>query len=511
MKPMSLFPDQDVPIEPATDKTEPIVWIRRLVIVKERVAAPVVIRDVPFRLGLNVIRVVERPSGEARPIGHSVGKTLLTRLLRYCLGESRFAIQTVLNRIVLTLPGAYVLAEITLAGQHWVVARPLRDGPASASWAVADDDWHAGLSESSNLQRFGVFLELLAQITTGDLPELQLPIANHTARWLDLLAWLARDQECSYQHYNEWRSVDANSGTARLQRDDASLLMRWAMGLLGSSEIALSVERQRLLRQQADAEREIARHTSFINSTLPALRTRLGFGDDDLPGDFFSARAREAAEQRIQSLEALLTDFTDDTLVSRLHDEAVRAAQAVALVTRDLERLCGIRQEAEGELRQRRDSSEADYRATFEPRWNCPLPECPFKPANRRNGMADPEREVRITDLEGVLVRHNEQIAELEEQLPSLRQQHAEAEARYVLDRRRREGNIAGTLREIGRWQLLMEEVNDYQAARRARDAEQGRVDRLERTIRESRERQESAPAPRPTSTADSPGISTGR
>jgi hypothetical protein len=493
MRPTTLFPDEDLPIEPAPDRTEPVVWIRRLVIVQERVPDAVVIRDIPFRPGLNVIRAVERPSGETRPIGHSVGKTLLARLIRYCLGESHFAPQRVVNRIIGALPVAYVLAEIVVAGQCWVVARPLRDASASASLAVAADDWRAGLGEANALQRHTDFLDVLTQTTLAGMPDLRLPNANHPARWLDVLAWLARDQECSYQHYNEWRSPDANSGTARLHRDDASLLMRWAMGLLDSGEIALVVERQRLLSEQAEAARDVEHHSTFMNATLPALRGRLGFGDNDLPDGFFSARAREVAEERIQSLEGLLTDFTDDARVSQLHDEAVSAAQPAAVAVRELEGLRGLRQEAEGELRQRRESSTADYYASFEPRRNCPLPECPFKPENREDGLVDPEREARIAELESVLARHDRQIAELNEQLPALRHQHAAAEARYVAERRRRESNIAGTLREIGRWQLLIEEVREYEAARHTRDDKQGRVERLERNIRESRERQEVA------------------
>src|SRR5436305_970304 len=112
MRPTSLFADPDLPIEPAAGRAEPGLWVRRLVVVSERSASPTVVREVSFRPGLNVVRVADRPAAETRPIGHSVGKTLLARLVRYCLGESHFAAPDVVRRVAQRLPGAYVLMEV---------------------------------------------------------------------------------------------------------------------------------------------------------------------------------------------------------------------------------------------------------------------------------------------------------------------------------------------------------------------------------------------------------------
>ena len=82
MSAASLFPGPDLPVVPSGARDEPELWVRRLLIVSERRPGAAVIRDVSFRTGLNIVRVAERPAGETRPIGHSVGKTLLARLLR---------------------------------------------------------------------------------------------------------------------------------------------------------------------------------------------------------------------------------------------------------------------------------------------------------------------------------------------------------------------------------------------------------------------------------------------
>lgn len=56
-------------------------------------------------------RLADRPDGDKRIIAHSVGKTLLTRLLRYCLGEQHFASEQRTATISNRFPTAYVLAE----------------------------------------------------------------------------------------------------------------------------------------------------------------------------------------------------------------------------------------------------------------------------------------------------------------------------------------------------------------------------------------------------------------
>ena len=418
------------------------------------------------------------------------------RLIRYCLGESHFATPTVLHRIMDVLPEAYALAEITVVGQTWVVARPLRDAPSGASYAIPAEDWKAGLGDVSGLQRFGDYLGRLAQATVEPLPALSLPEAGRSARWLDLLAWLARDQECSYHHDNEWRDPDANSGTARLHRDDASLLIRWAMGLLEGDEIALLAKHERLLHNRAEAKRAIDRLSSSIALAQPSLRNRLGLDGDGLPEEFFTQEVRQAADNHVQALERLRNEIGDDSNVALLHDDAVRAAQVLAVAENELTRLQGFRRLAEDEIRQRRQGTTEEYRARFDPNRNCPLflETCPRHPSNRTDSVRDPQREEKISELEDSLWNYQVQIARLEHQdLPKLREHHRQVEQRYVQERRHRENSISGIQAKIGRWELLREQVGDYERDRLQFKVEENRLARLEREVRQSLERQEAA------------------
>lgn len=147
---LSLFPEPPTPITPASDRPEPALWIRRLQIVAGLSPDSELIREVTFRRGLNIIRTAERPPDEQRPVGHSVGKTLLLRLIRYCLGESTFCTRPVRERIVQHLPGAYVLAEFILQGQPWIVARPIGVDAHTASWSMQSDYFSATISNLSS-------------------------------------------------------------------------------------------------------------------------------------------------------------------------------------------------------------------------------------------------------------------------------------------------------------------------------------------------------------------------
>ena len=118
-----LFPNEPLDTTPATNQTDPVVWIRRLVIVESLTSTTKPIRDIEFRRGLNIIATSEPSSRERRPVGHNVGKTLLTRLIRYCLGETHFASEATRTAIASVYPTGYVFAEIMLKGQSWVVAK----------------------------------------------------------------------------------------------------------------------------------------------------------------------------------------------------------------------------------------------------------------------------------------------------------------------------------------------------------------------------------------------------
>src|SRR5713101_7728656 len=113
--------------EPATTvrivRPEPRLWVRRLVI-WAKPGEP--IREVSLRRGLNIVWSPDPGATAAQPgqqggSGHGAGKTLLCRLLRYCLGEDTFANEDLRRSVGEQLPGGLVGSEVQINGVQWAV------------------------------------------------------------------------------------------------------------------------------------------------------------------------------------------------------------------------------------------------------------------------------------------------------------------------------------------------------------------------------------------------------
>jgi hypothetical protein len=489
---MQLFPDPPLTIEPAQDRPEPVVWIHRLLIVPSLVPTAEPIRDVSFRLGLNIIRTADRPPDETRVIGHSVGKTLLTRLIRYCLGETHFAVEPVRRRIAGLLPKSHVIAVVNVEGKTWVVVRPLQDSPATSSWVMAGEDWQAALTRPDGSLAFAEFSQLVERATLAEVPDIALPNAGRPMRWLDLLGWLARDHDCRYRVYNEWREPDADSGTGKLHRDDASFLLRLIMGLVDPNERPLIEAHRTLLADQEQTKTRIGRLNRFIENTFPLLRTRLGLTEEDcgddqqFVGGLFATRAKEKVTAQQRSLRQLSAEMKTGSNVDALYEDSVKAAQARAIAERDLERVAGLRDHAAIELKQIEQSSLADFYRAFAPTLNCPAQQCPLRPSKASVERTDPNRDARLKDLK-------EQLQVLEADLPRLKHQmaqlqHAEDEARtrFKDEQRRLNERMRGISRSIGRWKVLSEQTSEYEEKLSELIKAQGKETKLSKAYGES-------------------------
>jgi multidrug efflux pump subunit AcrA (membrane-fusion protein) len=323
------------------------------------------IRDVTLRRGLNVIHTAERERSEERVVGHSVGKTLFLRLIRYCLGEATFCTREVKSAITLKMHEAYVLAEVHIQGKPWVVARPMGMNPPSSSWAASGNDFSVFFGDRDQLPAFADFVGILEGTVRAPFEKMRLPNAGRDGRWLDLLGWLSRDQSCRYRHHNEWRSPETESGTAQLKREDASLLIRMVMDLLDDEERELMASHATLKREQAELEERHRRLEAFLELTEKELTQAIGLSDPP-KGAMFGTFAANAANDKMKQLERLALEIDADGKIAKLDEQRVAAAQAVAVAEQELKRLRGLETASGAEVKQIEQASTAEYYASFD-------------------------------------------------------------------------------------------------------------------------------------------------
>lgn len=492
-KSRSLFDETENPIQPDPGRTEPAVWIRRLVVLDGVTSDSKLIRDVPFRLGLNVIATEERPETETRIVSHSVGKTLLMRLIRYCLGESHFAKADIVGDVEREFPGAHVVAEITVGGIGWVVVRPLKDGKAAESFAFQSPDWKTALATAER-HRYSEFVEAIEGQVLGGLPEFRLPRANRRPHWVDVLGWLARDNECKYLHPNLWRHEDANPGTFPLDRGDAGLLMSWVMGLLDTAEIAEIAHREELLRDLRDAKKREATLVRRIAELEPILTEMLEMEPDELvAGGLYADTARKRIADRKEHYKKAHDAVDSDaagSLQDRLSDAdaAVKTAEAQIKHARDTLEL-GAKEVATKTPVAEDPDIELD--PTICPLWRS-HPECRDNrtqpgPLNNPNWAAEIAR-IRERDA-----HEQRRIAALELSLPNLRREAAEIRTASRKARKARDNELEAIQTAIGRWKLIGEQFEKYLKAIAERDASVKLLEKLNADVAESREKQMAA------------------
>lgn len=458
MNDTSLFQPEEVRIEPAPDRDGPVVWVRRLVVVEERTAGVAPVREIEFHRGLNIIATEVATESDTEPVGHNVGKTLLTRLIRFCLGEAHFADSATRAAVRGAFPLGYVLAEIVINGKHWCVARPIGAEPPRNAWACAADDWHVLLGDTQHLLGYDAFRETLESATArGLLGNVSLPSVERPIRWLDLLAWLSRDQYCRYRHPYEWRSAEADSGTANPTKDDAAFLVRACLGLSDASEEKIIADRREVMRHREGLERERQSLDRRLDYARENLIRGLQLSDDAISGPAFGHAARQQAEQRLHKLQGLLDDIINDPTLLELEQAAAAAAEASGERAGELNQLRARRTEQATRLEQARTSARSEYYADFaDPAANCPAHECPMKRSNASG--AEPWREQEIETLEAQLVERNAEIHKHEVSRKAAERDLDEAKERAAERRRVLLDRRAAIERQIGVLESLVEE-----------------------------------------------------
>ncbi len=293
----------------------PRLWVRRLAIWEAPGGQK--IRDVDLRQGLNIVWSPDGfddiSAGGVRAIGHGSGKTLFCRLLRYCLGEQRFADETQRERIALAFPNGIVGAEVMLDNVCWAVVRPL--GIRRRHVAIADgnlDEIAAGDGATTSIDPLVEAIE--HAIVTPGVAALARLQPDQKA-WPIALAWLTRDQECRFDDVLDWRSPASGSDAPLPASGRETGPRREA---LRAFLLAITEEEQQTRRAEEALRTEVAtaeREASYLDwdrgRRHERLIDQLGFAGQTVPEmPLLLELFRKATDERLAAAAQLPTGDT---------------------------------------------------------------------------------------------------------------------------------------------------------------------------------------------------------
>jgi hypothetical protein len=335
-----LFERAALAFKPPPGVTQPALWVRRLTIWRAP-ADPV--RTIELRPGLNFVwspdpADVQGPR-EAGDLGHGAGKTLFCRLLRYCLGEDRFAPEAQRQSIGSAFLNGWVSAEVMLNGALWGVLRPMGIGRGHFSVeGVLPEQLFDRLDKPTGMRPLLQTIE--AQVLTSDVAMRMPGLPSHDA-WRVALAWLTRDQECRFDHVLDWRSADSDSESPvrAMSRGRLQDAMRMLIGAISAEEIVLQESVSAKTEAHKSQLQDVARmQWSYERSRRDIIRILSLKPDEVLEGKLGIESLQQAARRHLSTV----SQVSPDVDVSNLGDLRQRYRDAEKRVSDLTSKLAGL-------------------------------------------------------------------------------------------------------------------------------------------------------------------------
>ncbi|HTR56148.1 MAG TPA: hypothetical protein VMJ10_35980 [Kofleriaceae bacterium] len=327
-------------MSPKKGSREPCLWFRRFVIWPEPGARP--IQDRVFGPGLNIIwspDPVDRSArdGDKPPPGpgHGAGKTLVCRLLRYCLGEPHFASDVLRSKISGAFKDGRVGVEVIVDGKPWAVIRSI--GVFGHDVVLEGGTLETAALPETAATGMEPLVEMLAErFVTPDVAAL---VADSPQRaWLLALAWLSRDQECHFGKVTEWRIAGGKSGSPAhgLSVSNATNVVRAFIGAITPKEHELEAKIEKLQKGRDDEGRALERRTWLIENALKKLQKDIGIERQTVPeGDLLGPFLRNAASNRVAKI-AIVDAKGEMASVPDLEEQADEAQKDVERIRNEI-------------------------------------------------------------------------------------------------------------------------------------------------------------------------------
>lgn len=308
-------------------RAEPRLWLRRLVLWRN---PDEIIREIALRPGLNIIwspdpadHPPDSSTEQEATLGHGAGKTLLCRLIRYVLGEDRFADEAQRHRIAHAFEDGLVGAEVIIDGTSWSVVRPI--GRGRRHLAIPN----VPLEDVVRSDRSATGIQPLLEAIDGIIltnAVVGLITRNGEPAWPIALAWLTRDQECRFDDVLDWRATESDSDSPALTADRLAAV-RALIGAVVGEELALQATVRDLRRSRDAAKRNAGDRDREIARLRRRVLAELGLDDDTVPpGQVGIETLRKTATRKLAVIASVEpeTDISNLPVIRDRYDAATK-------------------------------------------------------------------------------------------------------------------------------------------------------------------------------------------
>lgn len=228
------------PITSQKSITEPALWFKGLKLVKQ--LNPVtekgnLIRSYSFNTGLNILWAEPEKADENANLyndsfaGHSTGKTLFCRILRYILNETNYGTDELHDHVKETFDSLWVIAEIRLNQQSWLIGRNLKSMSEDFAIQTSSLSIEEILETPPEFEGYGNFTKDLESLCPASLQNIY-PAGS----WKHLIPWIARDQEERFASITSWRSSLSGSDNPKTSKEERHLILRAMLKILDEDE-----------------------------------------------------------------------------------------------------------------------------------------------------------------------------------------------------------------------------------------------------------------------------------
>lgn len=290
-------------------KPAPRLHVERLVIVESR--SPLTfIRDVRLHAGLNIVWAKELAASggrsEVERVGHGVGKSTFSLMLRAVLGDDGDAVKTMRNDLAEYYDTGGIAAEVVAGAERFAVFRSF----GSHSFALKDAAVERLFEETAKAEAidFSTYVSALGeQACLRYMCARLLPVTGQAVEWGHVLSWLARDQALGLRQYFEWRNDDG-SGLRRKVKDPPALT-RLVLGLLSDTEakaeaMVASISTELIAARDAlRGEEQRTTNTRAIVETQLRLWAKVSPSLDMITDDLFAPSVEKIVSETTRRIE----------------------------------------------------------------------------------------------------------------------------------------------------------------------------------------------------------------